>query len=376
MRIEDNSSLDTAPFEFLFGKVSDEGMELKQQNYPNILSNVSIDGKLGFLYFIYSICVFISFYIIFNQLQNYYFHLLILIPSVSIFITSLKNELLIRKFAPDLIHDSMKITKFSFLQVVLSNIIGGFVLLFTYFMIYYVNEFQISPPYFIFLIILFLVIYTKLVNDLAIASLGLGISLLPSWGGISHTIRNIQETSSIKGKFSTRLAILRLVFWQITVIVILMQEYWLFVIQMVFLINISMKWEKNNASSLFMQVRSKVHNSAPVLLPYLSQTEELKKQVEPHLEKNNMLDKKNNQYHRNSTFNNSLRDPIRQRNNLNNLVPVAVKTINRIADSIKDEESFLPSNLSFYCRICNLKADQSGSYCQQCGNPVEFFNGS
>ncbi|MHA2251716.1 MAG: hypothetical protein ACXAD7_15235 [Candidatus Kariarchaeaceae archaeon] len=351
--------------EFLFGKLYKGESYLAHQvpppSYKNKLS-------LSVIMIIYTCFVFFSLTFFFSLLLSDYLVLVLSLSIASAIISGIKNVILLKRFAPYLVHRSMKIKQFAILQVLLAYLFITAIVFTIGTVVFYITEIDFSATFWVFLFLLLIFIYVKLAPDIGLVSLSLGLSVFSNWGGIKNVFHNFNQLTSIHGKYSNQIAIFRLMFWSLTAILISQGIIWLYPICTLVFLHFVMKYEKANASSLLLNIRGIVQANSPVLLP-MDQNGFIENEatvLPPRM--NKTASPLNRDMHK--SYSSSKRSVLR---NSGNSTPFVARTINRIVDSIKDEEYPLPSNLKFYCSNCNQKYDQSGSYCQECGNPLEIY---
>ncbi|MHA2171533.1 MAG: hypothetical protein ACXAB7_16720 [Candidatus Kariarchaeaceae archaeon] len=365
------------PIEFLFGNLP------RQNEEP---SNIHIPRKsprslpLLLLLMLYIIYVALSSYSVLYFDFSTSTGMLLALVLFSILLASSKNILLIRNYGPDLLHPAMKVRRFALLQVILSYILIGCFLGIIGVIGVYISNLEFSPIFMVFYGAIFIILYAKIGNDLALATLGTGTGLVSNLGGIRAVIKNFQQLLHFQGQYSLQLGLSRLLLWIFVFTGVYYQYYWFVCIYIPLFLLLATGWEKSNASSLLLGIRGSLHLQAPVRLPYISEkTSELRSSVKvdrsiyPQIRSSENVTYQDLLHGKKKTSH-SIFSSNNRSSRVKDLAPVAARTINRIAQSIKDEEVQLPSNLMFYCDTCDIQLDQTGPFCQQCGQEVVLFN--
>jgi hypothetical protein len=126
------------------------------------------------------------------------------------------------------------------------------------------------------------------------------------------------------------------------------------------------KWEKINSASLFMEIRGEISDGKPAVLP--------NKLISGENRETEYVKRHDSNYLKNFIRRTSKKNGKRGNNklsNLNNLGPIAARTISRIAETIQHEETSIPQNMLQYCNNCSMEVIKASNFCSYCG---ERFN--
>ncbi len=357
-----------APAEFLFGKLASDF--LKVQTPPKTLIHLTGNDikKFNFALSFYLILELIltTSIIVSVTIVRQLDYLVIVLFLVRIMIIAKKNTSLTRRYAPDLAsHNYIKFS-FSFVQLLLS---GGLFVAFSVsvFMLHAVTpEVEILDEYKLILFVI-VIFYVNVISDLALAALGKGVGIFGQSHRFKTLFHNISELARIKGKKSTQLAILRAANWLLVYyFVVNIELNWFIAPYSLISFYYLQKWEKVNSASLFMDIRSEIAIGKPAILPHkLFIPEE-----QPTESDLNGYTSVNHDKIETNSFRKYQKSPRNQRSRsdkLRNLSPIAARSLSKIADTIKEEENSLPSNLVSYCINCNMEVITSSNYCSYCG---------
>jgi hypothetical protein len=296
-----------------------------------------------------------------QQLQ--YFALFVILKLIT---TAQKNKILTDRFAPDLIAYNSTKFSFAFVQLLLSGIVflGFGITLFAASSL--IPDMDLLDRTKLVGLIL-IIFYINFISDLSLAALGKGVGVF----GHSYKIRtlfgNIKDLANIKGKQSIPLAVLRLLNWVVIYYLLINQEmYTLLVPYLLISLFYQVKWEKINSASLFMEIRGEISNGKPAVLPNrLISEEDRETQLSNRRDYNHITN-----LIRGVSKNNGKRNNEKMAN-LNNLGPIAAKSISRIAKSIQHEEASIPQNMLQFCNNCSMEVIKASNFCSYCG---ERFN--
>ena len=116
-----------------------------------------------------------------------------------------------------------------------------------------------------------------------------------------------------------------------------------------------------------MEIRGEISSGKPALLPHKIFSDNYENDESTNYIGNNYLlnfvNRVSNGSMRKSTRKNTI-------GNLNNLAPVAARSISRIAESIKHEEAEIPANIRDFCPNCNMQVIKATNYCAHCGERI------
>ncbi|MCE7735299.1 MAG: zinc ribbon domain-containing protein [Candidatus Heimdallarchaeota archaeon] len=364
MQSDDNVSA-----EFLFGKLASDYFSVQNPPKINIQMNSGYNKRFNFgliLFLMLEILLGLAIVYSFLMIERL-LYFVIFSFSIRIIISAQKNKSLADRFAPDLVQYNS--TKFSFalVQLLLSGIVfAGFgIAIFTFTdLIPDINVLDRSRIV-LFVLVLF---YINFISDLSIAALGKGVGVFGQSHKFSTLLGNIRDLAKIKGRQSIPLAMLRLLNWAVIYYLIINESLIsLFFPYAVFSVFYLYKWEKINSSSLFMEIRGEITNGKPALLPHKIFSEDHRYDESTDQVSNNYLLNFINRESNGSMRKRSRKSKI---GNLNNLAPIAARSISRIADSIKHEEIDLPTNMRDYCPNCNMEVIKATNYCAHCGERI------
>lgn len=357
MRLED-----TTPAEFLFGQLANN--LLKQPNAPtntNQVDNERLNAVHSFLTISNISLIFLALYWTLFTPHNMLYVVLVFLFA-RMLVQSASGVVLLNKFGPDMKLSSNRLYFFSLSQILISHTIFAFFSGITYFI---VRNIPISSP-FTYLeswmgISIFLYIF--LFTDIQIVSLGFGTGIINQSSGLKSMMSNFITLSRIKGKVSTQLAILRLGTW-FCLYYLLEHQYWYFLVPVILLLLVyTIRWERINASSIFMEIRGMILSAKPAILPSKILNGNGEEEVTPNSIIFPQLSA--NKLNRNKLLKRNSK--VKKKSRIGNLQPLAVKSINRIAESIKQEENMGSSHLIDICQSCNMEVLKTTNYCSYCG---------
>lgn len=364
MQSDDNVSA-----EFLFGKLASDYFNVQNSPKMNIQLKSGYNKRfnVGLVLFLVleillGLAIVYSFLIIDRLL-----YFAILSFTIRILISAQKNKSLADRFAPDLVqHNSTKYT-FALVQLLLSGIVftGFGVAFFTLTGIIPDISVQDRSRIVLFVMVLF---YINFISDLSISALGKGIGVFGQSHRFGTLLGNIRDLAKTKGRQSIPLAVLRLLNWAVIYYLIINENLIsLFLPYLVFSVYYLYKWEKINSSSLFMEIRGEITNGKPAVLPHKIFSDDFTNDEPTSYSGNNYLLNFVNRESNGSMRKRSRKNKIA---NLNNLEPIAARSISRIAESIKHEEASIPTNMLHYCPNCNMEVIKATNYCSHCGERI------
>lgn len=363
MQTDDNASA-----EFLFGKLASDYLNI--QTIPNMKLQLTPGYIKRFniaLLLYLALEIFLGIAIIYSILnRNSMLYFVILGFVARIIISAQKNKTLADRFAPDLTQHNSNRFSFSFVQLLLSGAVlmsfavGFFTLTGLIPNISVIDRSRV-------VVIVLIIFYVNFISDLSIAALGRGVGIF----GHSHKIRtlfgNIKDLAKTKGRQSIPLAVLRLLNWFVIYYLLVNENLFsLFLPFALFSIYYQYKWEKINSASLFMEIRGEISSGKPAVLPHKIFSEENELDDGQSTAGNNYLGNFVNRSYRRSKNKNGRNEKI----GLNNLAPIAARSISRIAESIAHEETAIPSNMRDYCSKCNMEMIKASNYCAFCGERI------
>ncbi|MFV2013898.1 MAG: zinc ribbon domain-containing protein [Candidatus Heimdallarchaeota archaeon] len=363
MRADDNASA-----EFLFGKLASDYLNVNPSKINfQLTPGYNRRFNLGLVFYL-MIEILLGLAIVYSLLAiDRLLYFLILFFTTRLVISAQKNKSLADRFAPDLIqHNSSKFS-FAFVQLLLSGLVfAGFGIVF-FIITGLIPDINVIDRSIIVLLVMVL-FYINFISDLSIAALGKGVGVFGQSHKILTLLSNIKDLAKSKGKQSIPLAVLRLLNWTVAYYLLNnLNLITLFVPYVVVSILYQYKWEKINSSSLFMEIRGEISIGKPAVLPHkIFSVDRKNNKSNDYSNSNdlpNFLNMKSNKTKGWKRRNNKIGD-------LNNLAPIAARSISRIADSIKHEETGIPTNMLDYCPNCNMEVIKATNYCAHCGERI------
>jgi hypothetical protein len=328
MRFDEGS-----PIEFIFGKLP-RSLEprISQIKEPNSPSRLEFEiWWTGLMYGLLTI-LFVDFIPVSELLSNPSFPVipfLLYLVSTSL-ISSIKYYVQFKRYGPDIKDHEHFSFSFLLVQSILSYATAGFLVLGSLIVLPF---FTFISPLILSLIggIIVFMVYSRIMSTLPQNSVGMGIGLIPSIKGMIPFWRNLNTLVNIRGKKDFQLAALRWGYW-ITIISLSMMSIPLTTVFLVALTYsfASCNLEKQNASSVMMKLRSKIQKMTPSGLPEIkfdpSHSFVLRDKMTPKsIRRRGKLVS--------DDPGSSVSSPSKE-----DLAPIAMRSMNRIASSIMSEE--------------------------------------
>jgi hypothetical protein len=181
-------------------------------------------------------------------------------------------------------------------------------------------------------------IYSKVMSTLPLSSVGLGIGLIPTIQGLVPFWRNFNTLNDIKGKREYQMSSLRLGLW---VILFSLESLGTAIGTRVLIVlvysSISFNFEKKNTSSLMMKLRAKIQLMSPTMLPNNefdpSSSFVLREYSDTRGRKIRSKSSTGSSPHPDYHDDKPFKTPTKE-----DLTPIAMRSMNRIASSILSEE--------------------------------------
>lgn len=357
-----------APAEFLFGKLASDF--LKEQTPPKTLIHPTRNNirkfNFGLSFYIMLELILATSIIVSLTLVRELNYIVIVLFLVRIMTIAKKNTSLTRRYAPDLAsHNYIKFS-FAFVQLLLSGAVFAAFSISVFMLQVIIPEVELIDENKLILLVI-VIFYINIISDLALAALGKGVGIFGQSHRFKTLFHNINELARIKGKKSTQLAILRASNWILVYYFIINIELTWFVIPYSLIsFYYLQKWEKVNSASLFMDIRSEIAIGKPAILPHKLFIPE-EQTTESHMNSSTSMNNENSAKNGFRNYQHNKRNQRLRSDKLQNLSPIAARSLSKIAASIEEEENSLPSNLVSYCTNCSMEVITSSNYCSHCG---------
>ncbi len=366
------------PAEFLLSKIASDISDKNSKKFDVPMNTMAQKTKFTLILFLYPIIIIASAYSL-----NFYLEkqplIVIIIPLLLIFLTSIKNKMLFSNFAPDLSRKYTKKLFFTMSQVIISYIIYTFVIsILAIFMLYLSNNTYNVITIIIFLSIISLLnIYT--LADLGFISLGLGIPIISFNAGVKNLFSNYKMMLNLRGTYSKQLALLRILLIG-SIFYCVVNSFDMLIIPIFLIYTIyAYKLEKLNASQLMMSIRGYIQEIQPAFIPTMIVDENTDlttnlSNPEPNaklLYKDNSKIKPNTENKLKTELNqNTKEDSIKSDPDIKEMEKYAAKTISRIIEKVKDKP-LSKKPMIRTCPACKADIMYNSKYCPHCGYDMQ-----
>jgi len=262
---------ESSPAEFIFGKLSDVRKTVYDIEQPDNSAKMEL-----FLYvtgILYASTVLILFTFL-PGIPTSRFDIGVLVGLIGVLslVSTWKNQIQLRRYGPDLQKTHTRSVLFMVVQSFISHLILICILITSYVLLQFV-EFVHPAASLIILGMIGFFVYARMISNMSLISAGLGIGLLPSFGGLSNITHNFKILYRINGDKEYHLASLRVSFWFIISGMVQFSSPLVYKVLVISVFSVLyVKWEKINGSSIIMQIRSIIHQMSPSALPSLEFT--------------------------------------------------------------------------------------------------------
>lgn len=296
-------------------------------------------------------------------------------------INTLKHLFLFNNYSIDLRDDDINYKQFTLMQTFLSSFFFLLVVMLIGFIVGSLSNFTFTLLSVITSLSLIAIIYVRFA-DLVMISQGFGMGVVALNRGVAGFIENFKRSNDLSNSYTTKAAIIRLIF---VVVLVYVRIYGIhpayLIILSIVLIPILHTIEIKNASTLFMRIRGEISELIPGSIPDdifleddapypLAIPQKIKFSGHRSLFKNNpasiiagysskaaALDSPSLAYKKERREATSIPDDIS---------PYAARTLKRIINKVKNEGPLQRRGMN-YCGACGSQIIGGGKFCSTCG---------
>lgn len=318
--------------------------------------------KLNIISFVLHVLIFSILYLYKDEILNFPMLSIFVIGFVMLIYRSWRQVLYLNCYGQDLlVYRGDRLIGFAVVQNIITSVLFGMLFI----TIYFLSLVLFSQVYFIVIFTLIGFVYFFSFSELSSVSLSLGTGIIINRKSF---FKNINSYRDLFGSNLYLLSLVKLMYLSSIIFLILfdLHPVYMLIVTILYL-PLNIRNEKVHSSSLFMKIRGKIRILSPTQLPRISTDSLIRKSTTIP----SIISPSSNQLSSNTKTGKirSYTDSLSKPSLTTNLTPYAVNSINRIVDSIKQEEYQL-NDASTSCRSCGALSDTE--LCANCDFSVKF----